>query len=305
MLDPIVRRLIGVLILLFIMGVLSAQDDKNVLIIGIDGLRGDAFMAAETPTMDHFMNDGEYSYDCDAGERTINGPSWTSILTGVWHKKHNIKSDAFKKPMLDDYPHFYRYIEHETELRTASVVNLVDINQHIDCCSDIPLQGKIDRSVQEKAKMLIEADMVDVIFTQFADVDEAGRLSAYHPQVGVYIRAIERMDRIFLDLIQTVKSHASLHGEEWLVLILTDHGGEGNEHIGKQKHTAVRMVPQIVAVVKSDGSVGIELEDHYISLTDAANVNIAPTVLDYLGIDKPEYLDGNSYLMPYIDAAGF
>ena len=90
MLDPIVRRLVGVLILLFIMGVLSAQD-RNILIIGIDGLRGDAFMAAQTPTMDHFMNDGEYSYDCDAGERTINGPSWTSILTGVWHKKHNVK----------------------------------------------------------------------------------------------------------------------------------------------------------------------------------------------------------------------
>ena len=75
---------------------------------------------------------------------------------------------------------------------------------------------------------------------------------------------------------------------------------EDNEsgYIGKQKLTQVRMVPQIMAVCNADGSIGIELEDFYASLSDAANVNIVPTVLDYLGLEKPYHLDGISYLMP-------
>jgi hypothetical protein len=271
-------------------------EERNVLVVGVSGLRGDAFMAASTPNFDHFMNDGEYSYDCDVGLKTIAGPSWATVLTGVWFKKHNVKTDAFKKPMLDIYPHFYSLLEN-TAFRTASVVNWEPINSQIDCCSDLPLNYKVDRTVNEKAVEIINSDKADVIFTQYSDVKEAGTLSAFSPDSPVYVKAIERMDRHFADLLSAVRRHASDNGEEWLIIVCTDHGGEGNEYEGKQKLTEVRMVPQILAICNAAGEIGIETSDFYASLLDAANVNIVPTVLDFLGLEKPLELDGSSYLM--------
>ena len=272
-------------------------EDRNVLIVGVSGLRGDAFMAANTPNFDQFMNSGDYSYDCDVGLKTIGGPSWSTILTGVWFKKHNVKSDDFKKPMFDLYPHFYANMEY-TALRTSSLANWPAINEQIDCCSDIHIDCKIDRMVNERAIELINNDQVDVLFTQYSDVDEAGTLTAYSTSSSIYIKAIERMDRYFTGLLDAVKQQAMDSGEQWLIIVCTDHGGDGNEYAGKQKMTEVRMVPQLMAVCNSDGSIGIDMDDFYASLSEAANVNIVPTVLDYLGIDLPYHLDGESYLMP-------
>lgn len=283
---------------LFISAV-SAQSvivDRNVLVVGVSGLRGDAFMAANTQNFDKFMNAGEYSYDCDVGMKTVNGPSWATVLTGVWYKKHNIKSDDFKKPMLDIYPHYYKYLE-GSGLRTASVVNWEPINTQIDCCSDLPTTCQIDRAVNEKGIELIREDAADVLFVQYSDVNEAGTLSKFHPESGVYVKSIERMDRYFADLIAEVKAHAVQHQEEWMIIVCTDHGGDGVIYEGKQKLTEVRMVPQALGICKTNGEIGIEMDHFYPTLSDAANVNIVPTVLDYLGIAAPADLDGTSYLM--------
>jgi len=296
MLVPVVRRLSLLLLFQLIISVLYAQSDRNVLIVGIDGLRGDAFMAAATPNIDGFMNAGEYSYDCDAGMKTVHGPSWTSILTGVWSKKHNIKSDEFKKPMLDPNPHISSIINDSH--RAASIVKWNSINEQIDCCSPIQSTGSTDEMIKNKTVSIIEKDDADLIFIQLGDVNEAGELSEFGPKSSIYVKAITRMDKTFADLLYAVQNHAKNTQEEWMIILCTDHGGHENEHDGHHKMTEVRMVPQILAFCKKDGSIGIDLKDHFVSLSDATNVNIVPTVLDYFGYPTPEYLDGNSYFLP-------
>lgn len=298
---PDISRLTAGFFLFFFLTVLaaSAQAPRNAMIIGIDGLRGDAFMAASTPNMDQFMNAGDYTYDCDAGAKTECGPSWASVLTGVWHKTHNVTSDEFKKPALDLYPHFFKGMQ-ETAYRTASVVNLPAIQEHIDCCSRIPLIGKTDEMVKSKTIELIKNDHADVFFLQFNDVNEAGSLSAYSASEQLYIKAIERMDKAFGELLEQIQAQATDQQEEWLIMICTDHGGEENEHDGKQKVREVRMVPQIMGLCGTDGKIGLNLDGYLVGINEASNVNIVPTVLEYLSLPFPVYLEGSSYIIPAV-----
>ncbi|MEZ5023485.1 MAG: hypothetical protein R2728_09545 [Chitinophagales bacterium] len=44
------------------------------------------------------------------------------------------------------------------------------------------------------------------------------------------------------------KAHAKKQQEEWLVVITSDHGGEGSEFDGLHKLQQVRYAPQIMAL---------------------------------------------------------
>lgn len=275
----------------------TAQGDRNVLVVGIDGLRGDAFMAAPTPNLDGFMNTGEYTYDSDAGLKTTHGPGWASILTGVWHKKHGVKSNDFEKYTPGEFPALTHYLQ-DADLRTATVVKWEALTEHIDCCSDKQFTGATDEQVKSKALEIIAADEADVLFVQLGDVDEAGHLSSYSPENSVYLKSITRMDKVFAELLTAVQEHARTSGEEWLIFVCSDHGGEGSEHEGKQKLREVRMVPKIASFCHANGKTGIDHTEFYVSLSEAANVRIMPTVLEYLGVTVPAELDGSSYLQP-------
>jgi len=86
---------------------------RRVLIIGLDGVRVDSLKASDTPNIDTLAQSGPYTYEALAsrGEQaTSSGPSWASILTGVWAKKHKAFDNDFETPNFDRYPHFYRRI---------------------------------------------------------------------------------------------------------------------------------------------------------------------------------------------------
>ncbi len=290
-------------IILFAQSELNAQTPKNVLIIGIDGLRGDAFMSAKTPNFGKIMNAGEYSFDADMGAKTNCATGWSSLLTGVWYKKHNVKDESFKKNLLVEYPHFYSLLKADKNIRTASIVNYEHITSHIDCCSDIMLNSKNDNAVKEKTIELIRLDKADVFIANFHELDEAGQVAGFNARSKPYVHKIQKADTMIVDILTAVQSHAKKRKEEWMLIITTEHGGEGTEFHGQHKLQQVRFAPQIVAFISEEGKIEIELEDYYMNLNDASLVNIVPTVLDYLSIDKPIYLDGNSYLKPleYID----
>ena len=63
---------------------------KKVLILGIDGLRPDALIAANTPNVDRLLENGCFSAEAQTGQYTVSGPGWSSLLTGVWWSKHGV-----------------------------------------------------------------------------------------------------------------------------------------------------------------------------------------------------------------------
>ena len=78
------------------LGAISPVKKPKVILIGIDGVRTDAFQKAVTPNLDRLKSKGFYTEHMNIlstkeesdGADTLSGPGWASILTGVWPKKH-------------------------------------------------------------------------------------------------------------------------------------------------------------------------------------------------------------------------
>ena len=64
----------------FFMTFSYGQLQKKVLIIGIDGIRTDAFIQAPTPNLDALITNGIYSPNALNDDITISGPGWSANL---------------------------------------------------------------------------------------------------------------------------------------------------------------------------------------------------------------------------------
>ena len=62
--------------------------EARVLVIGIDGLRSDCLLAANTPALNSLIAEGIFSPDALNNDITYSGPGWSGMICGVWSDKH-------------------------------------------------------------------------------------------------------------------------------------------------------------------------------------------------------------------------
>ena len=224
----------------------SAEHNKYVLAIGIDGLRTDALDAAKTPNIDALKANGSFSNACKIlGPRyqkndTISGPGWTSYLTGVWADKHGVHDNKFGGRKISRYPHFFNLVKQQfPDYRTASFVDWYPIDKYVVTKADVRVgyeahgsdgytvfdQHIADRAVKVLAEQDVRASMV-----YFGATDENGHRFGFHPSVPQYMKSIEKVDQHVGRLIEAIKSRPTYAREDWLILISSDHGGEGKGH---------------------------------------------------------------------------
>src|SRR5262245_8964894 len=84
----------------------SASQKRKALIIGIDGVRSDALQLANTPNIDSLMAGGLYTWDAWHCGITVSGPSWSTIMTGVWWNKHGVSNNNYTGSKFNQYPYF-------------------------------------------------------------------------------------------------------------------------------------------------------------------------------------------------------
>jgi arylsulfatase A-like enzyme len=70
------------------------------------------------------------------------------------------------------------------------------------------------------------------VFFYIGQVDVAGHTHGFHPAVPEYIAAIERADQLAGRVLAAVKGRKTYDTEDWLVLVTSDHGGQGKGHGG-------------------------------------------------------------------------
>ncbi len=125
----------------------------KVLLIGIDGVRPDALIVADTPNINQLIASGTFDPTCQIlGDRyrennTVSGASWSSVLTGTWADKHGVHDNSFEGRNYGEYPHFFEYIKAaKPEAKTVSLVSVWrPIDRYIVSAADIrdyvPLAG--------------------------------------------------------------------------------------------------------------------------------------------------------------------
>lgn len=290
------RHVIAVLVIAAMPCVSSADNDaqkadaaaKKVLIITIDGCRPDALLAARTPHMDKLWQNGAFSFLARTDPITVSGPSFTSMLTGVWHEKHNVLSNAYEDPHEEEYPHlFHRIKAQRPKLILHSVVWWQEIHLILQPGDADHLEVHMDdkRVTELSAKSLSDSNP-DVLFVHLNDVDAAGHKHGYGPQLKDYLAAIEAADGMVGTILEALHARPAYDREDWLVMVTTDHGGLPNKTHGTD-------TPQERTVFLFANGPSVTPGE---LLGQPAVVDVAVTALTHLGIEIDESwdLDGHA-----------
>jgi len=277
---------LGVLLGVFCLAAMNihAQEGNinKVLIIGIDGCRPDALLAAQTPNMDALWKDGAYTFKARTDEISSSGPAWSAMLIGVWHQKHNILNNEYENPDLEHYPHFFHRVRQEKpDLRTYSVANWGPIHNILQEGDATYTSSKIsDALVALEVASILENKNVDVMFVQLDEIDGAGHRHDYTVESKKYLEAIERCDEQVGTMVSALDRRSAIKNENWLVILSADHGGSNFGH-GKNipDHTTVFFIASGESANKGEitGEVGV--------------VDVAVTAMYHLGIPAKESWD--------------
>lgn len=274
----------------------ESKINRKVLIIGIDGFRSDVMTVNNSPFLYNLSLDPctYFTAQHQVEYYTSSGPNWTSLMTGVHWEKHLVENNFFSAYDSEEHPPFFYYIEQaKPSIHTASVCHWVPINGVInDGFADYsPFNFFSDTTVYTKGLAMVNQRSSikgDVIFLHFDDLDHFGHGYGYHDTIPAYTEAVSIMDAYAESLFNAVEHRRSL-GEDWIVFIVSDHGGEEREHSGKPN------VPSVNQTIFYAHHPTISFKSNYIS----SQADLAPSVLSFLGIQNEAFSclsDGNSIL---------
>jgi arylsulfatase A-like enzyme len=123
------------------------------------------------------------------------------------------------------------------------------------------------------------------MFVYLGSVDVAGHRYGFHPSVPQYKESLEIVDGQIGRIVSALHKRPHYDAEHWLVLVATDHGGQGTSHSAGQNIPETHTVFLIVsgpdaARGKIDGP--------------TAQVDVVATALAHMGvaIDPKWQLDG-------------
>lgn len=206
---------------------------KKVLLIGIDGCRGDVIRYADIPRMRQLMQNAVYSYDALTQPPTWSGPGWSSLLTGVWSNKHGVTDNSFSGSNYAAYPMIFKHLKAANpSMQTVSICAWAPINQHIISDADAAVNVGTDAAAKDSAVARLKNGDPDFMFVQFNEVDNAGHGFGFDTSVPQYMSAISNMDAYVGDMIDAMRARPGYADEDWMVIITTDHGGNLAGHGG-------------------------------------------------------------------------
>jgi predicted AlkP superfamily pyrophosphatase or phosphodiesterase len=230
-------------LLLPILTVTSCQEapevapTPKVLVIGIDGVRPDVLADVPTPVLDALAEGGAFTHRAWTVFPSVSGPSWSSLLIGVWPDKHGVTDNDFTGKRYDEYPDFLTRIETvRPELSTfavadwkplvaaddgrATISDRIDVKHVLDGYETGWPEGD-ERSVELAVDHLTTANP-DALFVYLGTPDE---ISHETRAIGdEYREAIAQADQHVGRLVAAIRARPTYAQEDWLILVSTDHG---------------------------------------------------------------------------------
>ncbi len=229
------------LILLCTSLTLCAQK-KKVLLIGIDGLQFEQIAQTNTPNFDKFTIKRAFTggvLGSKTQQVTSSGPSWMTILTGVWVDKHKVFSNSSQQ--ISNSKSVFNYIKTaNSKSYTSSISTWKNINLLLykDMYKvGFSSQGEGDDHSTNLAVSQINDRAPDFVFIHLDDIDHAGHAYGFGNE---YSESIRKIDKRIGRLLAAVNKREHSNNEEWLVLLVTDHGrgvkgkGHGNQTISEK-----------------------------------------------------------------------
>lgn len=280
------------------LGTARADASPKVLVIGIDGVRGDTMEGATLPNLRSLLPNAAYSFRASTHRTgpTTSGPGWTSIFTGVGPDRHRVVANGSYAGRDATWPTFFARAHDALRLRTALASQWPDIVGGIveSGAMDVRTSGNGLTMSNTMARWL-RAAQYDVHFVHFDDVDHAGHDTGFSLTNPAYRGALEGVDALVRPLFDAIVDRPDVANERWLVVVCTDHGGAGTSHGALDEDN--RTVPLIVA----GPTVNPRMPEGFVS-----HMDVHPTVMRFLGSAPPASwrLDSRPLGVAYETACG-
>ncbi len=281
------------------LGAAVSAKEKKVLILGYDGVRSDAFQLADTPVLDALAQNGVVTYDAQTEDKTISGCCWSSILLGVHRDRHGVDGNAdYGPPMptnnIGAWPDVFTRLENfDSSIVTARFTRWTEMSQtptaaDVNYMQRLPgggypndIQVAADACLFLRGDHPIHSEDPDVFFVYHGDTDKIGHIYGFSPQIPEYIAAIEQNDMLTAQYLAALHSRPNYANEDWMIIIVTDHGGLGTSHGAATRET--RTVPLIVSgdsIVRTD-----------VIFPQRRTTDVTATVLAYMGVPESDFAD--------------
>lgn len=299
----------------------SGGQPKAVFII-IDGISADTIESVATPHLDEIAGDDGYARAYVGGEvgddsesPTVSAVGYNSLLTGTWSNKHNVWTNLIVNPNYDYWDVFRIAKHHDPELRTAIYSTWTDNRskligdglaraggRKLDYSADgfeldterfphdenADYIRNIDAVVTEMAAQHIASDAPDLSWVYLQYTDDVAHTFGDSPEMNAAVRLMDaQLGRIW----NAVKQRMQSHGEDWLVVVTTDHGRDAatGKHHGGQSERERRTW---IATNSNKLNSGF--------YQNPAIVDILPSIARHLEVEMPieirEQLDGQSFI---------
>ena len=272
----------------------TSLSKKKVLLMGLDGVRADVAMLP-LPNIHRLQSIGTYSWwaDVQSSATAVSGPCWCSIFTGVEASKHKVGSNNDLNDCVS-YPTVFKLVKDTFGKKVAASVSwdpLIDdiIDYEDPSTLDAKFLGDLDdEAVAAKAEQWIKEDLYDFIFVALDGPDEEGHETGFDGYNSAYQNSVLNADMWvgkWLDAVLEVSD-----GEEWLLIVVSDHGGEGTGHGASNAEN--RKVPLIVASNSPQVQIGeVTIDD------PGSNMDVLSTIMYFLGGKDlvPPGLDGQVF----------
>ncbi|WP_393100440.1 alkaline phosphatase family protein [Streptomyces sp. LN325] len=277
----------------------AAARTPKVLVIGLDGTLLNRIKDADAPNLDALMAAGltaPSSIYANPFAPTLSGPGWSTIITGVWPDKHNVKDNNFTGQKFAQYPDFLTRIETaKPSLSTYAVSSWAPItdtvfSSKVDTRVSTP-SAEYDPGTTSRAVARLRDADPDAVFVQLDNVDHAGH--SYGAASSQYLDALHGVDTQVGQLVAAVKGRASYPNEDWLIMVTADHGHtDAGGHGGSSR-------PERQTFMIATGTGTAPGSVRY----DVRMPDVAASALAHLGIaiDPAWGLDGRPLQQPVAD----
>ncbi len=276
----------------------------HVLLIGTDGTNLDKILQYtwDNPDATGFqtlMDEGITSATSIVGHTTISGPSWTTILTGVWDTKSGVINNLFDPAPYNKWPTVFNMLEnYNPNIDTAVVADWQYIND-IAAAGSNPVDGnhfvafdtswaQTDQLVTDKTIELIsnsDPSTPTFIFSYQVQVDEAGH--GYGGASPEYRQAVINVGDNIAEIMAAVHAAELETGVDWTVIVTTDHGHQQSKGFGHGFQSPNETSSFIIFDEAGDPSGGKQNQSY-------SNADITPTIVNLFGAPMRSDFDGVS-----------
>ena len=311
-------------LLLLVAATTQAQNKKKALFIIVDGIPADVIEKLQPPTLMEISKVGGFTRSYTGGVKdtynqtpTISAPGYINLITGVWGNKHNVWDNDINDPNYNYWNIFRIAKKVKPSIKTAVFSTWTDnrtklIGEGLDQTDhfmlDYSFDGleldtvtyphdkaadyirKIDEAVSAKAASYVQQEGPDLSWVYLEYTDDMGHRFG---DSDITRQAILGADQQIKGIWDAIKLRESTFGEDWLIVVTTDHGRDpntGKNHGGQSDRERTTWI-----VTNSRN-----LNEHFKG--NVAVVDILPSVCNHLGVKIPEEqrdeLDGVPFIGP-------